>query len=213
MPTDGDERPLCCGRTFLSVGQVDQARREMERTLAALAPYVMRGVPVIGLEPSCLLSFRDELPALLKGEAVDAGRTGAAAGGISRPRAEGRPVETAARAVAQEGVAARPLPPESLRRHGRGRERAEADPASLPSKPWNRAVAAWPAASAMTPTPSTSRSRWANCRCCRRCVRRPPDALIVADGTSCRHQIHDGADRDALHVARVLAMSIAAARP
>ena len=34
------------------------------------------------------------------------------------------------------------------------------------------------------------------------------DALIVADGTSCRHQIHDGADRDALHVARVLAMSL-----
>jgi hypothetical protein len=39
----------------------------------------------------------------------------------------------------------------------------------------------------------------------------PADALIVADGTSCRHQIHDGADRDALHVARVLAMSVAAA--
>jgi Fe-S oxidoreductase len=38
------------------------------------------------------------------------------------------------------------------------------------------------------------------------------DALIVADGTSCRHQIHDGAGRDALHVARVLAMSVAAAR-
>jgi len=39
----------------------------------------------------------------------------------------------------------------------------------------------------------------------------PADALIVADGTSCRHQIHDGADRDALHVARVLAMSLEAA--
>jgi hypothetical protein len=34
---------------------------------------------------------------------------------------------------------------------------------------------------------------------------------VVADGTSCRHQIHDGAQRDALHVARVLAMSVAAA--
>ena len=71
-PTDGDERPLCCGRTFLAVGQVEQAKREMERTLAALAPYVLRGVPVIGLEPSCLFSFRDEVPALLKGDAVDA---------------------------------------------------------------------------------------------------------------------------------------------
>jgi Fe-S oxidoreductase len=38
------------------------------------------------------------------------------------------------------------------------------------------------------------------------------DALIVADGTSCRHQIHDGAQRDALHVARVLEMSLQAGR-
>ena len=50
-------RPLCCGRTFLSVGEVDEARREAERTLAALAPYVARGVPVIGLEPSCMLGI------------------------------------------------------------------------------------------------------------------------------------------------------------
>ena len=39
----------------------------------------------------------------------------------------------------------------------------------------------------------------------------PADALIVADGTSCRHQIKDGAAREALHVARVLAMSVKAA--
>ncbi len=39
------------------------------------------------------------------------------------------------------------------------------------------------------------------------------DALIVADGTSCRHQIHDGSGREALHVSRVLAMSVAAAVP
>ena len=45
----------------------------------------------------------------------------------------------------------------------------------------------------------------------RQAVRKAPaDALIVADGTSCRHQIRDGADRAALHVARVLAMSVAA---
>ncbi len=71
-PQDGDARPLCCGRTFLAVGQVEEAKREMQRTLDALAPYVLRGVPVIGLEPSCLFGFRDELPALMKGEVVDA---------------------------------------------------------------------------------------------------------------------------------------------
>jgi hypothetical protein len=40
----------------------------------------------------------------------------------------------------------------------------------------------------------------------------PADALIVTDGTSCRHQIRDGADREAIHVARVLDMSLAAGR-
>jgi hypothetical protein len=40
----------------------------------------------------------------------------------------------------------------------------------------------------------------------------PDDALIVADGTSCRHQIHDGTGRAAMHVARVLAMSLNSGR-
>ncbi|HEX3859821.1 MAG TPA: FAD-linked oxidase C-terminal domain-containing protein, partial [Pseudolabrys sp.] len=44
-PAGDDKRPLCCGRTFLSIGNVEEARREMERTLAALAPYVARGIP------------------------------------------------------------------------------------------------------------------------------------------------------------------------
>ena len=43
--------------------------------------------------------------------------------------------------------------------------------------------------------------------------RADPTALIVADGTSCRHQIKDGAGRGALHVARVLAMSLDSMQP
>ena len=66
-PADGG-RPLCCGRTLLSVGAVDQAREEAERTLAALSSYVSRGVPVIGLEPSCVLGFRDEIPGMIKSD-------------------------------------------------------------------------------------------------------------------------------------------------
>src|SRR5258708_27898033 len=57
-PADQSSRPLCCGRTFLSIGKVDEARKEAERTLEALAPFVAPGVPVIGLEPNSLLSFR-----------------------------------------------------------------------------------------------------------------------------------------------------------
>ncbi|HWU96933.1 MAG TPA: FAD-linked oxidase C-terminal domain-containing protein [Oxalicibacterium sp.] len=54
------ERPLCCGRTYLSAGMVEQAKQEARRTLDALIPYVERGVAIVGLEPSCLLSLRDE---------------------------------------------------------------------------------------------------------------------------------------------------------
>ena len=65
-------RRLCCGRTFLSAGLVDQARAEMARTVAALAPFVARGLPILGLEPSCLLTLRDELLAVLPGKESDA---------------------------------------------------------------------------------------------------------------------------------------------
>jgi Fe-S oxidoreductase len=65
-------RPLCCGRTFLSAGLVDEARVEARRMLDALAPHIDAGTPIVGLEPSCLLTLRDEFPALLPGDASKA---------------------------------------------------------------------------------------------------------------------------------------------
>ncbi|HEY3802799.1 MAG TPA: FAD-binding and (Fe-S)-binding domain-containing protein [Kofleriaceae bacterium] len=55
---------LCCGRPLYDFGFVQQARRLWERTLDELAPDIAAGVPIVGLEPSCVSSFRDELPAL-----------------------------------------------------------------------------------------------------------------------------------------------------
>jgi Fe-S oxidoreductase len=66
-PDPASGRPLCCGRTFLSAGLVDEARREARRMLDALNPYLEAGTPVVGLEPSCLLTLRDEFPAILPG--------------------------------------------------------------------------------------------------------------------------------------------------
>ena len=63
-PADGG-RPLCCGRTFLAAGMVEEARVEAQRVLAALAPALERGVPIVGLEPSCLFTFDDEYVAML----------------------------------------------------------------------------------------------------------------------------------------------------
>ena len=65
VPKPADRaRPLCCGRTFLSAGLVDQARAELDRLVATYAPFAARGVPIVGLEPSCLLTLRDELLSL-----------------------------------------------------------------------------------------------------------------------------------------------------
>ncbi len=65
------ERPLCCGRTYLSAGMLDEAREEASRLVAAAAPLVRQGIPVVGLEPSCLYTLVDEVPALLGGEDAD----------------------------------------------------------------------------------------------------------------------------------------------
>ena len=73
-PAPGDdepERPLCCGRTHLTHGLVEEARGEARRMVAALHPLAAEGVPIIGLEPSCLLTLRDEYSALGLGEAAE----------------------------------------------------------------------------------------------------------------------------------------------
>ena len=62
-PADG--RPLCCGRTYLSAGMLDEARREAERLVAYLHPYASLGVRIVGLEPSCVFTVRDEVPRLV----------------------------------------------------------------------------------------------------------------------------------------------------
>ena len=59
------QRPLCCGRTYLSAGMVDEAREEASRFCDALETMDLLNSPVVGLEPSCVLTLRDEWPALL----------------------------------------------------------------------------------------------------------------------------------------------------
>ncbi len=64
-------RPLCCGRTFLAAGLVDEAKAEARRTLNALTPLIERGVPIVGIEPSCLLTLRDEFLVMGLGEQAE----------------------------------------------------------------------------------------------------------------------------------------------
>jgi FAD/FMN-containing dehydrogenase/Fe-S oxidoreductase len=210
LPNDGDERPLCCGRTFLAVGNVAEARREMERTLAALAPYVARGMPVIGLEPSCLLTFRDELPALMKGEAVAqlAANALLLEEFLAREQAQGR-----------LDLPLKPLPRRALL-HGHCHQKAfDAMSAVESTLRLIPDLAVEPVASSCCGMAGSFGYRASTIDVSLKmgelsllpAVRKAPDdALVVADGTSCRHQIHDGSGRDVLHVARVLEMCLEA---
>ncbi len=207
-PVDGVKRPLCCGRTFLSVGKVDQARREAERVIAAVEPFVKRGVPVVGLEPSCILGFRDEVPAMIKSE------------GATQLSMHALMFEEFLVREAAAGRLNLPLKPLAKRAlvHGHCHQKSFGMMGAV-----ERILKLVPNLKVETVDSS----------CCGMAgafgygadtidvslamgelsllpaVRKADaDTLIVADGTSCRHQIHDGAQREALHVARVLAMSL-----
>jgi len=213
LPPEGDARPLCCGRTFLAVGQVEEAKAEMERTLKVLAPYITRGMSVIGIEPSCLFTFRDELPALVKSDQVSRliGTTFLLEEFLAREQAAGRTK----------------LPLGALKRkallHGHCHQKAFDTMGAVET-----VLRQIPELSVETVESSCcgmagsfgydaetidSSLKMGELSLLPAVRKAPTDALIVADGTSCRHQIHDGAEREALHVARVLSMSLDAAMP
>jgi FAD/FMN-containing dehydrogenase/Fe-S oxidoreductase len=59
------ERPVCCGLTWISTGQLDGARSRLRATLDALAPALVEGIPIVGLEPSCTAVLRHDIAELL----------------------------------------------------------------------------------------------------------------------------------------------------
>jgi FAD/FMN-containing dehydrogenase/Fe-S oxidoreductase len=208
-------RPLCCGRTFLAIGRVDEARREAERTLAALAPWVAEGVPVIGLEPSCLFSFRDEIPALVKSDTAQK----VAGAALLFEEFLAREAQTGKLDLRLKPVDKRAL------LHGHCHQKSfdtmAAVAAALRLVPELQVEPIESSCCGMAgsfgyhaDTIDVSRAM-AELSLLPAVRKAPGDAIIVADGTSCRHQIKDGTGREAVHVARVLAASlerVAAAR-
>jgi FAD/FMN-containing dehydrogenase/Fe-S oxidoreductase len=207
-PADGSSRPLCCGRTFLSIGKVDQARREAERAVTALEPFVARGVPVIGLEPSCLLGFRDEVSAMVKGD------------GAKRLADCALTFEEFLAREAKNGRLDLPL-------------KKIADRALVHGHCHQKAFDAFSAVETVLRLVPDLKVEPIESSCCGMAggfgyaadtidvslamgelsllpaVRKADaDTLVVADGISCRHQIKDGAGREAIHVARVLALAL-----
>ena len=205
----GGGRPLCCGRTYLAVGRVDEAKAEARRTLAALRPFVARGVPVVGLEPSCLLTLRDEFTVLLPGaetEALaerallfeefltaerEAGRLVLDLGPIRAKRAllHGHCHQKAFGAMGAVESALRLVP-------GLEVETIESGCCGMAGA-FGYAAETYEISMKMGELALLPAVRAAG-----------EDTLVVADGTSCRHQIRDGAGREALHVARVLQQAL-----
>ncbi|MDD2700880.1 MAG: 4Fe-4S dicluster domain-containing protein [Sideroxydans sp.] len=202
------ERALCCGRTYLSSGLIDEARAEATRLLDALSPFAERGLPVIGLEPSCLLMLRDEYHALGLGERV---------------------TKLANAAVLLEEFLAR--------EHDAKRLTLPLQPLSgkvlVHGHCHQKAFGVMPAMEKVLKLVPELQVELIESSCCGMSgsfgmeaehyevsmqmgelsllptVRAAAtDTLLIANGTSCRHQIRDGAQREATHLAQVLQRAI-----
>ena len=210
------ERPLCCGRSFLSAGLVEEARHEATRTLAALLPFAERGVAIVGLEPSCLLTLRDEFLALRLDEAL--GRPGAARLLASKAMLF-EEFLAAEHAAGRLSLALKALPQSRAKVHGHCHQKAfDAFAPTLAVLRLIPGLAVEPIESSCCGMAGSFGYEAAHLEVSMKMAEAAllpavraagEDTLIVADGTSCRHQIADGASREALHVARVLERALA----
>jgi len=201
------DQHLCCGRTYLASGMVDQAREQVRQLVDYLLPLAQQGIPIVGLEPSCLLTLRDEALQLGLGEAAHtvAKQAWLWEEFLDREHQAGR----------LESLRTQFTPAQApFLLHGHCHQKAF----DLVS-PIQRVLALIPQSS--TTLIETS--------CCGMAgsfgydaqhqdmsmamanlsllptIEKHPHAWVVADGTSCRHQIDHGSKRQALHVAQVLA--------
>ena len=190
----------CCGRAMISKGLLHEAQLLARANLERLRPWAERGVPIVGCEPSCLLTLVDEYPELVPGElARKVAEQYRLAGQIRQPRASSA----------------------SRLRSPVRRADAGADPRSLPSKgPGRSGRHAGPQWS-IRQVPGAEARGLIDSGCCGMAgsfgyehydlsmkigervlfpaVRAAPQASIIAPGFSCRHQIEHGTGRKAQH--------------
>ena len=199
-----DQGAHCCGRTFLASGMVDQARQRMGALVHALEPLAQAGIAIIGLEPSCLLTLRDEALAMGLGPSA---HTVAAKAVLLEEF-----IATEAK-TGRFGIAFKPSAKPVLV-HGHCHQKAFDTVGALMQ--------------VLALVPGTQ-ARLIETSCCGMAgafgyqarhyatsmqmaelsllpaVRKDENAWVIADGTSCRHQIQDGAQREATHLAILLA--------
>jgi FAD/FMN-containing dehydrogenase/Fe-S oxidoreductase len=195
---------FCCGRTYLAAGMVDEAKARLGALVDHLAPYAERGIAIVGLEPSCLFTLKDE--ALVMG-------FGQKAVAVSQ---KAQLLEEFLAAESKSGKLKLNLKAadRSVLFHGHCHQKAfaavtpalellqlipNANPTLIESSCCGMAGSFGYEVEHITVSKQMAELSLLPA------VRQAPDSWVVADGTSCRHQIHDGTQREAVHIARILA--------
>ncbi len=209
-----DGKHLCCGRTYLATGMLAQAKAKAGELMAALWPFAEKGIPIVGLEPSCLLTLRDEFLVMNLGPQAQAISEQAMLFEefMAREAAAGQLESLKARLQAID---------QAILLHGHCHQKAfgaispvmdvlklipGAKPELIESSCCGMAGSFGYEASHYEVSMQMAELSLLPA------VRAQPDAMVVADGTSCRHQIKDGAQREAVHVAVLLARQLGAAQ-
>ena len=202
------QRNLCCGRTYLATGMIDHARKEAQQMVDALLPWAQQNIPIVGLEPSCLLTLRDEYKVLIPGDATNT---------------------VASKALLIEEL----LVQEHKNKNLHWNLRTPVAKVLVHGHCHQKALNAFSAVQETLALIPELEVEIIESSCCGMAgafgyaretanisikmaeldllpaVRKADEqTLIVADGTSCRHQIDLGSEREALHVVEILAMAL-----
>lgn len=207
--TRAGERPLCCGRTFLSAGLIDEAKTEARRTLDTLMPFVQRGVEIVGLEPSCLLTLRDEFLQYGYGQEAEQ---------LSKHAFLFEEFLVKEKKAGRFELSLKPIEAKIAMLHGHCHQKAfdalspvqtvlgwipELKVSTIESSCCGMAGSfGYEAEHYETSVAMAELSLLPAVR------KRPDGSVVVADGTSCRHQIKDGAQTEAIHSAELLALAL-----
>ena len=199
-PNGKSQKALCCGKTHLSVGNVSKAKQSAERIIKTYLPYAQKGFPIVGLEPSCLLALKDEIPSLLK---------------TNEARLVSENIITFEELLSKDRkfLKLKPLKAKALL-HGHCHQKAfnVLEPVEnvlnliedLEVEKIETSCCGMAGAFGYSKETIDFSLQMAEKDLFPKIRQAEHETILIADGTSCRSQIVDGTKREALHVARLL---------
>jgi len=201
-PTQQGGGAPCCGRTYLSSGMPDAARSRAQALVEAFHPFAKQGISIVGLEPSCTLALRDEIPVLLGSQ--EAREVGEATVTLGELLARDRPEL----GLPSDGTQPR------VRLHGHCHQKSFdvlrhtqdvlGELAGVQVETVETSCCGMAGAFGYGRDTYDVSMKMAEIALLPAIRKTDADEVVVADGTSCRCQIADGAGREAVHLARYL---------